>query len=189
MRSRSTMLFFLIAVLSITAINPAMAQKNKKKKKYRKKDIPALLKKIENYEEEIQELKDQNTALESDVDRLSDENYDLKAQMKKMAEEAAKTADADVDNTGVTFKVQLGAYQKFDASAAFNQAKRLGTEKVSGTNKYVIGNFSTFEEARKFEDDLKRMGLSDAWLVPYNNGQRISDTQAEQLLGFPIRDE
>jgi hypothetical protein len=58
---------------------------------------------------------------------------------------------------------------------------------VEGKNKYVIGFFTDYETAKQAVKDFKKLGIRDAWFVPYNNGQRISDKEANNILNYDIR--
>ncbi len=89
---------------------------------------------------------------------------------------------------GLTFKVQLGSYIKFNSSTFMGEMKTLSMEKTGSQSKYLIGFFDSFENAKACEQNFKRLGIRDAWLVPYLNGKRVSDEQAEEILGRKIRD-
>ena len=47
----------------------------------------------------------------------------------------------------------------------------------------------TIDEAKACEQYMKKMGIHDAWLVPYFDGKRISDEKAGSILGYSLRDE
>ena len=69
----------------------------------------------------------------------------------------------------------------------FSDNKTLQTEEVEGKNKYVIGFFKDFADAKAAEKDFKKLGIKGTWLVPYKNGARISDSEANSILNFDIR--
>ena len=79
----------------------------------------------------------------------------------------------------ITFKVQIGAYKKFDLSQYFNNHRNFGGEiDDDGTMKYTLGIFATYNEAEKFKQLMREMGVKGAWIVSYKNGKRVSMTDA-----------
>lgn len=162
-----------------------------KGKKMKKSEMITAL---SNAEKEIESLKKELNNLKSENDRLGEEldNADL-----KLAEQEVRTQKAlaqagpflsDRMPTEVYFKVQLGAYKELDLREYFSKSKTLGTEEVdAGVKKYVVGEFDLFESAKKFQADLRKLGIKDAWLVPYKNNNRISDEEASESVGQDIR--
>jgi len=163
-------------------------EKKKKDKKLNKSDLNALVSQlnsqVKNLEANVERLE---TAIEQKDETISQLEAELTAEKNKPAP-APVVDPASVTPSGIAFKVQVGAYQKFNINQYFTDAKKIGYEAVDGTNKYVIGYFSSFEAAKGFETDMKKMGIKDSWLVPYKDGVRITDDEAESILGYPIRD-
>lgn len=199
---------FLMMVLALAPAYNAHAQNDadnsgqtqndgkKKKKKEKKQKTPKLSKsdlnamvnqlnsKIKNLEAENERLKTAVSQKENELDQLHDE---LTAEKLKPAP-APAVDPVNVVPSGIAFKIQIGAYQKFNINQYFTETKKVGYENVNGVNKYVIGYFTSFEAAKGFEGDMKKLGIKDSWLVPYKDGVRITDEEAESILGQPIRD-
>lgn len=170
--------------------NDGKKKKKKKKekvKKLSKDDLNAMVSelnsKIKNLEAENERLK---TAVSQKDEEISQLEEDLTAEKNKPAPVVVDPVNTVPD--GIAFKVQIGAYQKFNINQYFTETKKISYENVDGTNKYVIGYFTSFEAAKGFETDMKKMGIKDSWLVPYKDGVRITDDEAESILGQPIRD-
>lgn len=165
--------------------------KGKKKKKMSKKDMSAALdglkSTIAGLENEKTELQNQLAEKEAELESLTSELESTKTELEDIKETPASLLTAN--DQGLTFRLQIGAYNTIDLAAFFAEPKLISAEKVNGLNKYMIGYFDSFEVAKQVEAALKKAGLKDAWLVPYNDGSRISDDQAEELLGKPIRDK
>jgi hypothetical protein len=66
---------------------------------------------------------------------------------------------------GVFFEVQLGSFTDFDISQYTKNLAALRQEKYDGKTKLLLGRFRSFKKALIFENDLKRMGISNAFLV------------------------
>lgn len=164
-------------------------EKKPKQPKLSKDDLNAMVNqlnsKINNLEAENERLKTAVAQKEDEVNQLQDE---LTAEKLKPAP-APVVDPVNVTPAGIAFKVQVGAYQKFNINQYFTELKKVGYENVNGLNKYVIGYFATLEAAKGFEADMKKLGIKDSWLVPYKDGVRITDEEAETILGYPIRDE
>lgn len=85
---------------------------------------------------------------------------------------------------GVTFKVQLAAISKeadkAGAEAPFKAAfSALTKEEVNGLVRYLVGPFSSYNEAQTQKDIAKSKGFSDAFIAVYNKqGARISLKEA-----------
>ncbi len=162
-------------------------KKKEKVKKLSKDDLNAMVSqlnsKIKNLEAENERLKTAVTQKDDEINQLEDE---LTAEKLKPAPVVVDPVNATP--SGIAFKVQIGAYQKFNINQYFTETKKISYEDVNGTNKYVIGYFTSFEAAKGFETDMKKMGIKDSWLVPYKDGVRITDEEAESILGQPIRD-
>jgi uncharacterized protein (UPF0371 family) len=163
-------------------------KKKEKVKKPSKDDLNIMVNQlnsqVKNLEAENERLKTAVTQKEEEIFQLQDE---LTAEKLKPAP-VAVVDPVNVKPEGIAFKVQIGAYQKFNINQYFTETKKISYEDVNGTNKYVIGYFTTLEAAKGFESDMKKMGIKDSWLVPYKDGVRITDEEAESILGQPIRD-
>jgi nucleoside-specific outer membrane channel protein Tsx len=184
-------------------MNPAFAQekeskKKEKKKKLSKKEMSAQLSSfassIDGLKEQVATLETENGELKAKVDELTGENTSLQSKVEQAERKVEvvvqeKVAAQSAVPSGLGFKIQIGAYKNFKVNQYFDKPKSLGTEDIDGYNKYIVGYFSTLEEAQAFQKDVKKMGIQDAWIVPYSGGQRISDAEAEKLLGRKFRDK
>jgi outer membrane protein OmpA-like peptidoglycan-associated protein len=85
-----------------------------------------------------------------------------------------KYGDRQAD--GLTFKVQIGAFQHPDPDK-FKHLSQYGaftSEKgTDGLTKFMIGETNTLTEAVELEKKLKQE-IPDAWIVTYYQGERIS---------------
>ncbi len=172
-------------------------KKKKEKKKKEKTAKPPKLSKddlnamVSQLNSQVKNLEAENARLKTAVDQKDAEIGQLEDELTDERNKPAPAPPVDPVNavpSGVAFKVQVGAYQKFNINQYFSDIKKMGYESVEGTNKYVIGYFTSFDAAKGFEADMKKLGIKDSWLVPYKDGVRITDEEAEQLLGYPIRD-
>ena len=80
--------------------------------------------------------------------------------------------------SGLVFRVQIGAYRKTAAPGQSASTDQMTIESSDGMQKILIGNFRTHDEAKELSEYFKRIGLKDAWVVPYRDGQRITLKEA-----------
>ena len=83
----------------------------------------------------------------------------------------ASSEDGQYDQ-GLIFRVQIGAYQnqslaEYDTSENFKEDNGPNNMQM-----YTLGNFRDYWEADKFKKYLRIMGVKDAWIIPYEDGQR-----------------
>lgn len=77
-------------------------------------------------------------------------------------------------NSGVVFKVQIGAFKNKALEKYFNNNKNFsGDVDNDGTKKYTLGHFIEYWEADNFKRYLREMGVADAWIVAYKDGARV----------------
>lgn len=84
---------------------------------------------------------------------------------------------------GIVFKVQLAAVSKeadnAGAASKFKTDTPLLKEKVNGMVRYLVGPFTTYNEALNIKNKAKQSGYKDAFIVAYNQqGSRISINEA-----------
>ncbi|MES2680534.1 MAG: hypothetical protein V4635_11640 [Bacteroidota bacterium] len=84
---------------------------------------------------------------------------------------------------GLVFRVQIGAFKTKLANDAFKGLSPLNGETTpSGYIRYTAGNFNKIENANAVKNDLRSLGYSDAFVVVYYNGKRISLNEALAIL-------
>ncbi|MBS1634410.1 MAG: hypothetical protein JST26_00715 [Bacteroidetes bacterium] len=80
---------------------------------------------------------------------------------------------------GLVFKVQVGAFKNPLPNDQFKGLSPVvGQTTPSGYIRYMAGNFDEFTDANAVKNDLRRLGYSDAFVVAYYNGQRITINEA-----------
>lgn len=134
-----------------------------------KRQISSLEGKIKDKDARISELTQQVRSMEAEV-----------ASAKKLVEEAKNQPPPPqtgpvYDDSGVVFKVQIGAFRNKDLSKYFDNTENFsGETDEDGTQKITLGRFRDYWEADTFKKYLREMGVSDAWIVPYKDGKRVA---------------
>ncbi len=80
---------------------------------------------------------------------------------------------------GIIYKVQVGAFRNPIAASTFDRFAPLAGERLNnGITRYTAGVFVEFNSADEAKQSIREMGYSDAFVVAYRNGQRISISDA-----------
>ena len=186
----------LCLVFTFVAVNNVQAQLSKKEAKEWKnkaKDLkknPDQLKQIyddnASMKDEITGYKRQIASLESDlktknssIDQLTENMKNLQAELDAAKQKAAdlsnqKPTGPVYDDSGVVFKVQIGAFRSKDLSKYFNNTENFSGESADSVQKITLGRFRDYWEADTFKKYLREMGVKDAWIVPYKDGTRVA---------------
>ncbi|MBK9283279.1 MAG: PD40 domain-containing protein [Sphingobacteriaceae bacterium] len=84
---------------------------------------------------------------------------------------------------GLMFRVQIGAFKTQLPNNTFKGLNPLNGENApNGYIRYTAGNFNKIEIANAVKNDLQKLGYSDAFVVVYYNGKRISLTEALAIM-------
>jgi len=193
MRNRILVLCLLLVCSGITTF----AQLSKKEKKEWKKKAKEFAKNPDNLKtllDEKQTADNTVTALKNDAakfqttltekdakigeleDLLSRTRAELtavKAEVVQKKESPPPPSPMDFSK-GLVFKVQIGAFKNKDLAKYFENNPNFGGEaKDSEPQKITIGIFRDYWAADTFKKYLREMGVSDAWIVPYKDGNRV----------------
>jgi hypothetical protein len=120
--------------------------------------------------------------------RLKVEGLDIKPSN---AYSAAKPIPIDEKMPdGLVFKVQIGAFKAPLPDNTFKGLAPVSAQTTpNGYLRYMAGNFEKYESASAVKNDLRNLGYSDAFVVVYFNGKRITLAEALEKLkaeGKPV---
>lgn len=155
-------------------------------------DNPQKLKeKFASYEKQIKRLKEEKEATTKKLHGCLSEKSYLQYTMENIHQkyETGYTGPVDTGKInkqnpppeGLVFRVQIGAFKKFDASSFFQGDMTLKLHQVGDLNRYQIGDFNSIEKAKTFAEDIRSMGIRDAWVFPLYNGKYIPVEKAEKM--------
>jgi hypothetical protein len=193
MKNRLVLLFCLAFIFSAT---PIFAQLSKKEKKEWKKKAKEYSKTPENLKQLIEDKQTADTQVSSlnqkvtqmqstmsdkdaKIAELEDQLNQTRGQLTTVKTELAQLKEAPPVNSmdfskGIVFKVQVGAFKNKDLAKYFDNNPNFGGEVKEGEpQKVTIGIFRDYWEADTFKKYMREMGVKDAWIVPYKDGQRV----------------
>lgn len=169
----------------------------KKAKNYTKSPL-TLKNDLDNLQNKNKKLGDEISALEKDLAKANDRADSLQALMNAKNSElasvtskfeklqAAYEAQKNINEKGIipglVYKVQIGAFVHFDINSYLKETENFEGESQDGMNKYTIGAFRDIAIAENFKKDIQKMGIRDAWIVPYIDGVRVTMDEAVNYL-------
>jgi len=99
-------------------------------------------------------------------------------------EEVKDGVSTDVRNIeGVFYAIQVGVYSKPVTAGQLNNVSPLNSERLtSGLIRYTSGVYKNLTDANAAKDRIRALGITDAFVVAYNGGQKITVAQANEML-------
>jgi hypothetical protein len=193
MNYRLTLIFCLALIFSASQSFAQLSKKEKKEWKKKAKEYarnPANLKQlIEDKDaasgqltalnQKVSELQSTMSDKDARIAELEDQLSRSRSELTSTKAELAQLRETPVINPmdfskGVVFKVQIGAFKNKDLAKYFENNPNFGGEvKENEPQKITIGIFRDYWEADKFKKYMREMGVKDAWIVPYRDGQRV----------------
>ena len=85
----------------------------------------------------------------------------------------------------VDFRVQVGAFTALVPSAVaskYLEIDGIREYQQNGLTILTVGSFKDYESAAKYRDELKEMGIDDAFIVAFNMGNKISLKEAKDYV-------
>lgn len=193
MNYRLTLIFCLALIFSASQSFAQLSKKEKKEWKKKAKEYaknPSNLKQlieekdaasgqVASLNQQVQDLQSSMSDKDARIVELEDELSHVRSQLTSTRAELAQLKENPVANPtdfskGVIFKVQIGAFKNKDLAKYFENNPNFGGEvKENEPQKVTIGIFRDYWEADKFKKYLREMGVKDAWIVPYRDGERV----------------
>lgn len=154
------------------AKNPANLKNLTEAKQVADTDNASLKGQVSTLNNQVSDKNARIAELEDQISKMRGELTSVKAELAQL-KEAPPTNSMDFSK-GVVFKVQIGAFKNKDLSKYFENNPNFGGEATDkGEQKFTIGIFRDYWEADKFKKYMREMGVKDAWIVPYKDGQRV----------------
>jgi len=126
-------------------------------------------------------IKNNLTLIDSDsLNTLKD------AALLTMGDDDDFVSGEDGENLGlagetIVYSVQIGAFNNFKATLFSDDLAHLKEFKEGGLNKYALGNFITYAEAKVLKDDLRQLGFKDCFVIAQSYGQPVNIREALEL--------
>ncbi len=139
-----------------------------------KDQVRTLQQEANGVDGQIAEKDQQISDYQGQLASLRSELESAKSQAAQAARQPAPKQTSSVDDqNGVVFKVQIGAFKNKDLSKYLDKGGEFQGEDGDGLKKYTLGIFRDYWEADTFKKYLREMGVKDAWIVSFKDGQRV----------------
>ena len=147
-------------------------------------------------ENTIEQLKEEEKKLKEKIATSSDKLLTIQSEL---SEEILKIVDEAIFTTektgfyneqvpvpknpempeGLVFRIQIGFFKKELPEEHFDGIFPLASEQIDNTYfRYIAGSFPTYEAAKRSLQKINDKGYSDAFIVAYFNGKKISISEA-----------
>ncbi|MBX3101205.1 MAG: hypothetical protein KF690_01715 [Bacteroidetes bacterium] len=144
------------------------------------KAIDDLTKKNAELTERLAQMQADMNALEAVIRRQRGSFDSLKYEYGKLKTqfEAKKVEVVTEAMPGIVYRVQIGAYEKFNIDGKLTGTdENFKGESQDNLNKFLMGKFRDYNLAKAFSEDIKKLGIRDAFVVAYKDGVRLRNIQ------------
>ena len=181
-------LFFVLSFAAAEAQSLSKKEKKALKKEIKtyKKDPQKWVSMQNSHKKEIKVLSDEVTALKAKIAADNAERQVLADKLVALEAQYAilkKSMPTTELPAGIVYQVQMGYYQYLDLVSFNDKLKTIKAEEIGGAKRYVIGHFENVMDALQFSNDIKALGINDAFVSQYKNGVRNMDYDALEAIG------
>lgn len=181
--------FAFLLVFSFTLAPCAHAQLSRSERKAWKKELRRMT--PESFKQLIEEkanlsyllaLQDnENSELKTFASKQEQEIIFYKSEIEELRQQLKSrevqlglvTEEGEHWDSGVIFKVQIGALRPSDFLEKKERTYTLEVEDGKTYMQYVIGNFRNYRKADALKKHMRKIGMTRAWIVPYKDGKRV----------------
>jgi hypothetical protein len=157
------------------AKNPATLKQLAEDKQVADNSVTDLGGQVKNLQSTVSDKNAKIAELEDQISRMRGELNTVNAELANL--KTNPVVNPMDFSQGVVFKVQVGAFKNKDLSKYFENNPNFGGEAAdkdkNEPQKITIGIFRDYWEADTFKKYMREMGVKDAWIVPYKDGQRV----------------
>ncbi|MDC0459926.1 hypothetical protein OAM07_04150 [Crocinitomicaceae bacterium] len=128
----------------------------------------------------VSDESEMNTTILSEKDNSSQENgmTSINSNIEQHGNNVVRT----INVKGLFYSVQVGAFNRKIRGSELSQIEELNYYLASGLYRYSSGKFDSIEKARDRQKAVVSLGISDAFIVAYYNGERISIQKSRNLI-------
>ncbi len=144
---------------------------------------------------EITEIKDSIQAANTIATSLPDiQKEDISIQIVPQDSISLVISESTPETSNTTdiisYKIQIGAYSKTPPDWVQNLFKKISViRKIDqytddrGVTVYTIGELNSYDDALEMQEQIRKEGISDAFVAAYKNNERITVSEARKLSG------
>ena len=140
-------------------------------------ELTGMKSQVETMYQKNQNLQDNKIQLEKMNQQLMSENEAMQQKLLANQEQLSQVTTemkASSDDYGIWFRVQIGAFGTNKINADIETTDELSIEDQESLQKISLGRFRDYEDAKALQKHLMEIGIVDAWVVSYKDGQRVA---------------
>lgn len=169
-------LFFLLSACGASKQLTAEAEAAKASLNESQVALAQTQRELADVQQELADIRAQAGNAGNRADDLRAENENLQSQIVALQNQlnaVTQEMQAVSDDYGVWFRVQIGAYEQRRIDKNLETTDQLSLEQQNDMQKTSLGRFRNYEDAKQLQDQLQAMGVKGAWVVSYQDGQRV----------------
>lgn len=150
---------------------------NQQKVEQAETELTGMKSQVETMYQKNQNLQDKKIQLEKMNQQLMSENEAMQQKLLANQEQLSQVTTemkASSDDYGIWFRVQIGAFGTNKINADIETTDELSIEDQESLQKISLGRFRDYEDAKALQKHLMEIGIIDAWVVSYKDGQRVA---------------
>lgn len=181
-----TLGFFFSNTVQAQELTKTQKRALKKEIRTYKKNPEKWVKMLNKHDAKVKELNDEIAKLNAQLNasELAAEKLAEQVKLEQLRYiELEKTIPTTKLPDGTVYQVQMGFYQYLDLVSFNDKLKTVRAEEIDGKKRYVIGHFENLLDAVQFSNDIKRIGVTDAFVTQYIDGERNMNFDAYEELG------
>jgi len=150
---------------------------NQQKVEQAETELTGMKSQVETMYQKNQNLQDNKIQLEKMNQQLMSENEAMQQKLLANQEQLSQVTTemkASSDDYGIWFRVQIGAFGTNKINSDIETTDELSIEDQESLQKISLGRFRDYEDAKALQKHLMEIGIIDAWVVSYKDGQRVA---------------
>lgn len=175
--------FFAVSTVHAQKLSKAEKKKLKKELKQYKKNPITYKEAKEKTKTEIDQRDETIVELTKQLDqqnmKLREMQDSLDAMGKKYRNLLAQGSTKIPD--GTVYAVQIGYFELLQLDEFNSRVRTIRAENQDGGKRYVIGYFTDLNQAKQFGEEIKTIGIDDAFVSQYVNGVRNMKFDAQKV--------
>jgi len=174
---------FTTQIASAQNLSKVEKKRLKKEIKRYKKD-PAQYKKMKTRNKE--EIAQRDETIGELTKRLDEQNDEMRALRDSFIVLSKKYNNLKAKGSteipeGTVYAVQIGFFKLLQLDEFNSRVRTIRAENQDGGKRYVIGYFRDLESAKQFNEEIKTIGIDDAFVSQYINGTRNREFDAQEV--------
>ncbi len=161
--------FLLILAVAAVAVSCKSTSGLSDESAAMRRDLAQARGQVDNLNQQLAEKDQRINQLLNEKNQVGRDLTAAQSKLQEVTEQLQETSD----DYGVWFRVQIGAYEGRRIDKSLETTDQMSLEERDELQKIALGRFRNYDDAKRLQEHLKSVGLSDAWIVSYRDGERV----------------